>query len=460
MTARRRRIGPESESDLFARSSGSSIRAGFSSLLGASIGESDEVSFDPPSSSLVADLSIMKGRDRTQEFLSAARSMQGMQLNGMTSIRSSKKSVKNLEALQKYSEVMGIAKMISRNIQNTYTKLEKLTLLCKRKSLFDDKPAEIQELTYIIKQDLASLNKQIAKLQTLVKGSLERQSTTHVQSHSNSVVLSLQSKLASMSNDFKEVLEIRTENLKHERSRREQFSHSGHLATDLPPSATSGFHSGSVLLADEAERRQGGDHVIEMPQHNQLLMEDDHYLESRATAMQSIESTIVELGSIFQQLAYMVKEQEEVIHRIDHNVEDAQLNVEAAHTEILRYFRSVSSNRWLMIKIFGVLIMSSSSDSSANKTKLIERLYEIGVVKFGSFLLKNGITSPVYVDFRVMTSRPDLMVELSQGLWKCLPSDVSVDVVCGVPYGALPVAALMTLHRMLPLVMRRKEVKR
>lgn len=43
--------------------------------------------------------------------------------------------------------------------------------------------------------------------------------------------------------------------------------------------------------------------------------------------------------------------------RIDSNVEDTQLNVEAAHSEILKYFQSVSSNRWLMIKIFLVLVV-------------------------------------------------------------------------------------------------------
>ena len=37
--------------------------------------------------------------------------------------------------------------------------------VAKRKSLFDDKPQEIQQLTYIIKQDISSLNKQIAQLQ-------------------------------------------------------------------------------------------------------------------------------------------------------------------------------------------------------------------------------------------------------------------------------------------------------
>lgn len=35
--------------------------------------------------------------------------------------------------------------------------------------------------------------------------------------------------------------------------------------------------------------------------------------------MQNIESTIVELGSIFQQLAHMVKEQEETVQRLDNH---------------------------------------------------------------------------------------------------------------------------------------------
>lgn len=83
----------------------------------------------------------------------------------------------------------------------------------------------------------------------------------------------------------------------------------------------------------------------------------DSYIQNRADAMQSIEATIVELGTIFQQLAHMVKEQEEIVQRIDSNVEDAQLNVESAHSEILKYFQSVTSNRWLMIKIFAVLIV-------------------------------------------------------------------------------------------------------
>lgn len=45
------------------------------------------------------------------------------------------------------------------------------------------------------------------------------------------------------------------------------------------------------------------------------------------------------------------------ISRIDENVLGAQLDVEAAHSEILKYFQSVTSNRWLMVKIFLILIV-------------------------------------------------------------------------------------------------------
>ncbi|XP_027563911.1 syntaxin-5 [Neopelma chrysocephalum] len=242
-----------------------------------------------------------------------------------------------------------MAKRIGKDLSNTFAKLEKLTILAKRKSLFDDKAVEIEELTYIIRQDITSLNKQIAQLQELLRAR-GGPGGRHVHSHSNTVVVSLQSKLASMSNDFKSVLEVRTENLKQQRSRREHFS-------SLP--VTPNNLGNPVVLQDDPPN--SGAVAIEMDprthQQLQLLDEQDSYIQSRADTMQNIESTIVELGSIFQQLAHMVKEQEETIQRIDSSVEDAQLNVEAAHGEILKYFQSVTSNRWLMVKIFLVLIV-------------------------------------------------------------------------------------------------------
>ena len=48
----------------------------------------------------------------------------------------------------------------------------------------------------------------------------------------------------------------------------------------------------------------------------------DTYIQSRSTAIESIESTIAELGQIFSQLAGMVAEQRETVQRIDADVTD------------------------------------------------------------------------------------------------------------------------------------------
>jgi len=205
-----------------------------------------------------------------------------------------------------------------------------LTLVAKKRSLFDDRPQEIQELTYIIREDTTNLNKQIAHLRGFMKNQQNQQQNTRA--HSENVVFALQSKLATMSSEFKQILEVRTENLKAQKSRRDQFSGSSPVVNDLPAGALTGgpFASqngtkGSVLLRDEYYAHGGDAVAIDMAgaddrarlQVQQTVFSDDteSYLQSRSDAVRSIESTIVELGGIFQQLALMVREQEENVQR-------------------------------------------------------------------------------------------------------------------------------------------------
>ena len=83
----------------------------------------------------------------------------------------------------------------------------------------------------------------------------------------------------------------------------------------------------------------------------------DSYIQSRSTAIESIESTIAELGQIFTQLANMVAEQRETVQRIDADTLDIASNVMDGQRELLKYFGNMASNRWLMLKMFGVLIV-------------------------------------------------------------------------------------------------------
>ena len=88
-----------------------------------------------------------------------------------------------------------------------------------------------------------------------------------------------------------------------------------------------------------------------------LAAPQNTYLASRAGALQQVESTIAELGGIFQQLATLVAEQGETAIRIDEHVGDALANVDGAQAQLLRHLATISSNRWLILKCLGVLLV-------------------------------------------------------------------------------------------------------
>ncbi|KAK2067335.1 hypothetical protein P8C59_001086 [Phyllachora maydis] len=256
------------------------------------------------------------------------------------------------------SEFARKAAEIGRGIGATMAKLEKLATLAKRKTLFDA-PVEINELTFIIKQDLSTLNGEIAKLQAL---SRRLNPKTEEGEHTKQVVLLLQGKLTDVSASFKDVLEIRTRNIQASKLRTDQFvsSVSQHV---VQPSVMQQSTSPLYGTPHRGTPSPAADLISLLPVGDQqlLMMEEaqpqNAYIQQRGQAIEAIEATINELGSIFGQLAQMVSEQAEMVERIDANTEDVVDNVHGAQRELLKYWSRVSSNRWLLAKMFGVLMI-------------------------------------------------------------------------------------------------------
>ncbi|KAI7989011.1 Syntaxin-32 [Camellia lanceoleosa] len=172
-------------------------------------------------------------RDRTQEFLNVAeklrKSFSSSAPHAPTSSTSSttigSKDEAPRSALSIQSEFSKRASKIGFGIHQTSQKLAKLAKMAKRTSVFDDPTMEIQELTAVVKQDITALNSAVVDLQLLCNsqnesGNISSDTTTH----SATVVDNLKNRLMSATKEFKEVLTMRTENLKVHENRRQLFS--------------------------------------------------------------------------------------------------------------------------------------------------------------------------------------------------------------------------------------------
>lgn len=93
-----------------------------------------------------------------------------------------------------------------------------------------------------------------------------------------------------------------------------------------------------------------------------------------------------------------------------------------------------------------------------HKEDFLLKAYELGIIKFGNFTLKSGIESPFYVDLRPLASSPQLLKTLANNLLDEVES-VPFDLICGVPYAALPMGTTMSLASGIPLIIKRKENK-
>lgn len=154
-------------------------------------------------------------------------------------------------------------------------------------------------MTFIIKQDLSALNEEIRSLQALSKR-LHPKPDQEGENNKN-ILLLLQGKLGDVSANFKDVLEIRTKNIQASRSRTEAFVSSvgQHAHASLQQSASPLYGTPNrgtpSPAADLISLNPMGDQQLQL----QMMEEGQNtYIQQRGQAIEAIESTINELGSM------------------------------------------------------------------------------------------------------------------------------------------------------------------
>lgn len=308
-------------------------------------------------------MSLVLAHDRTAEFRSAVRA----QLQGM---RQRPEEVAKPVSKSERSVFFKQASALAQDIADTAQMTQRLAKLAKRPPMFDDNPHEMEELTSIITQKMASVrnNTDVLEKQLPEMGGAKRDE--QADTLSENVVKTIRGRLREMTKNFSSILVERSKVVEASRSRSAQFMApqpqvtpvSNPLYGENPYGAAYGEnpYSGAAQGAQSSQSYDDNEELLLPTQEQSVVQLEDQqssYLSHRSSAVDTIEQTINELGQMFGQLTNMLAEQSDTVQRIDANTEDISMNVGGAHRELLKFYSRVSSNRGLMLKSFGVIIV-------------------------------------------------------------------------------------------------------
>jgi len=314
--------------------------------------------------------------DRTNDFLHAAAAQVSAGVRPVSTLPTGRKTP--TEGAKAFSNK---AAEISRKIGRTSKRLQRLAELTKAQGIFDDPGEEINELASLLQNDTKFLKIELDQLQAFLVGNRQTVwENANASDHSQTVIEAMKMQLHSTAVGFKTVLEKRQTAVQQKNDRKSMF---GAKRSPLTPAPS--FTAANIVQrrpTDGLPRPQGasglaprsGDQTNSFgPSGNESGNQDneaefapliqqseqvqgERYLSSRAEAMSSIESHIVELGDVMQQLAHMVVEQGGLVQRIDDNVEAAQQNLSQGHQQLERMWNNLGGNKWLAAKVFFVLL--------------------------------------------------------------------------------------------------------
>ncbi len=290
---------------------------------------------------------------------------------------------------------------LGRALHELHERVARVTVLATKTSLFDDPAHEIAEVSVHVKAQLAMIGRGVEQLAAAPRHGRQ------LCAHTDAVLLWFKAALERESADFQAAIKRREGILSHKESRAAKLSSlsatplsstsaSGGGIGGSPTDSTCAGRSASAYAAAPVprsrglergsllQRRRGGaggaPHCSHAPPYTgngaagadavsidmaelggsppplqQQSFWTPRSRQHRQEEMSQMQSTLAELGGIFQRFSTLVAEQGESISIIDTDTETAVLNVEEAHSQIMRFQKSIMGNRGLIIKLFATL---------------------------------------------------------------------------------------------------------
>ena len=88
---------------------------------------------------------------------------------------------------------------------------------------------------------------------------------------------------------------------------------------------------------------------------------------------------------------------------------------------------------------------------------MINEFEKYNIIINGNFTLKSGKKSKKYIDLKKIISYPNLHLKVCNEIIEKI--NLNIDLICGTPYGAVPITSYISISQKIPMLFLRKETK-
>lgn len=234
-------------------------------------------------------------------------------------------------------------------------KIDHLSALVRRSSIYEDPAQEIAALMHAINDEVTKASQELkgARRQRLEAG-WRPGDTTESSKHCAAMEAQALREVEETSGAFKHVLQLRTDSVKELTERKDKFSRRSLEKKERPKRSR-------VPVFDNLPRPEGTTETTKaaLPQQQMdLLIPDQTYHVARADAATDIEAQVQEIGAIFGKLATLVRQQDEQVERIETNVEEAAADVDRARNVLVHSLNNMNTTTKTALKCAGIITTS------------------------------------------------------------------------------------------------------
>ena len=225
-----------------------------------------------------------------------------------------------------------------------------LSSISKKSSSFNNTHMKISNAVMDIKKSLIEIEHEISEIKSkeLSNPKINKFSKLLLQ---NSLDI-LNSRISDLTMKFKKLLELQASKIKQIEDRKIRLT---------PSSKRNINNTINEYITDLSNDNYNEEDVLlEVKEQKQTMeQKESKYYQNRLKDVQAIEKTMGEIAGMMNRLSQMTYEHSLIIDNISKNTDIALVHVEKGEKEVKKILDNVKNNRWLLIRIFMIIICVS-----------------------------------------------------------------------------------------------------